>query len=75
MIQKKIKLDFCKSFYKFAKIILVIKSNKNKNLIEKILKKYLPEYMMPNKIILIKKIPLNKNFKVDNNKIYKSISK
>lgn len=75
LIQKKIKLDFCKSFYKFAKIILVIKSNKNKNLIEKILKKYLPEYMMPNKIILIKKIPLNKNFKVDNNKIYKSISK
>lgn len=75
LIQNKIKLDFCKSFYKYSKIIVVIKSNQKRNFIEEIITRYLPKYMMPNKIIYIKKIPLNKNFKVDNNKIYKSISK
>ena len=38
------------------------------------LEKYLPHYMIPDKIIFIKSVPLNKNFKIDNKKIYKSIT-
>ena len=68
LIQGKIKTDFCKSFFKFSKINLVIKSKKSKKFIIKMLEKYLPHYMIPDKIIFIKSVPLNKNFKIDNKK-------
>ena len=74
LIQGKIKTDFCKSFFKFSKINLEIKSKKSKKFILKKLEKYLPHYMIPDKIIFIKSVPLNKNFKIDNKKIYKSIT-
>ena len=74
LIQGKIKTDFCKSFFKFSKINLIIKSKKSKKFIIKILEKYLPHYMIPDKIIFIKSVPLNKKFKIDNKKIYKSIT-
>ena len=74
LIQGKIKTDFCKSFFKFSNINLLIKSKKSKKFIIKMLEKYLPHYMIPDKIIFIKSVPLNKNFKIDNKKIYKSIT-
>ena len=35
------------------------------------LNKYLPKYMLPNKIIKIKKLPKNKNLKIDEKKLIK----
>jgi|TARA_B110000027_G_scaffold124223_1_gene140653 D-alanine--poly(phosphoribitol) ligase subunit 1 len=49
-------------------IIITDKKNINENLIINYLKKYVPNYMIPKKIILMKKIKFNKNGKVD--KIY-----
>lgn len=60
----------------YGKIIAFVSSN-NENLNEKILKQklinYLPVYMIPNKINILKDLPKNQNGKVDKKKLLKSI--
>lgn len=62
---------FC--YLKNNKLILIYNNEKgdNKNGLFKFLKKNLSSYMMPNKIIYIKKIPFNKNGKIDRLKLKK----
>jgi D-alanine--poly(phosphoribitol) ligase subunit 1 len=55
-----------------GKILLFVKTSANIKKIEKLIKKKLPRYMLPEKILKIKNIPLNKNGKLDRKKIYKN---
>ncbi len=62
---------FC--FLDRGKLVLIYNNEKGKQTqkIYTYLKKKLPFYMMPNKIIFVKKIPFNKNGKVDRIKLKK----
>ena len=44
-------------------------SKKNKSVIKKKLNNYLENYKIPDKLIFVKKFPINKNGKIDYNKI------
>ena len=70
---KDILFTFC--FLDRDKLMLVYNSEKEKNLLDfyYFLKKKLSSYMIPSKIIFIKKIPFNKNGKVDRIKIKNSL--
>lgn len=51
------------------KIVLFIEGSLEKTLVINRLQKVLPEYMLPNKVISLEKMPLNANGKVDRNKL------
>lgn len=52
-----------------GKIVLFVKTSADIKKIEKLIKKKLPKYMIPEKIIKIKNIALNQNGKIDRKKI------
>jgi D-alanine--poly(phosphoribitol) ligase subunit 1 len=56
-----------------GKILLFVKTNINIETVDKLIKKRLPRYMLPEKIFKIKNIPLNKNGKIDRKKIYQTL--
>jgi len=56
-----------------GKILLFVKTNINVEKVEKLIKKRLPKYMLPEKIFKIKNIPLNKNGKIDRKKIFQTL--
>ena len=51
------------------KIYTFVNGRLNKNYLRNKIGKYLPKYMLPNKIILVKKFPRNVNLKIDQNKL------
>ena len=53
-----------------GKILLFVKTSTDIKKIEKLIKKKLPKYMIPEKIIKIKNIALNKNGKIDRKKVF-----
>ena len=58
----------------YDKIIAFYSDKKkiNQNSIKLFLKKYIPEYMLPNYFLYIKKIPYNQNGKLDTNNLLKT---
>jgi len=64
------------SFFDINILCLVIESNKkiNHEKIFNFLKKKLPSYSLPKKIISLKKFPLNQNNKIDRNKLKKILN-
>ena len=55
------------------KIVLIIKGEIIKEDIMRVLKNFLPEYMIPGKILIVEEIPLNANGKIDRKKIMETI--
>ncbi len=51
------------------KIYTFINGKLNENYLRNKISKYLPKYMLPNKIILVKKFPRNVNLKIDQKKL------
>ena len=54
---------------KRSKIILIIENNIERETLLKDLSRLIPEYMLPERIIKVEKIPLNSNGKIDRNKL------
>lgn len=59
----------CLYDHKKKKIVLFVISTLDKNAINELLKDKLPSFMLPNKTIILKEFPLNKNGKIDRNKL------
>lgn len=59
----------CLYDHKKKKIVLFVISTLDKDAINELLKDKLPSFMLPNKTIILKEFPLNKNGKIDRNKL------
>jgi D-alanine--poly(phosphoribitol) ligase subunit 1 len=70
---KKLGCEFSYSFIKDKKIYSLIKSKYNYVTFKNKLSKIIPNYMIPDKIIKLKKIIYNQNNKIDYNKLKNSI--
>lgn len=60
-----ISMNCCLYDEKKCKIIVFIEGEMSLNELNKKLENLIPEYMLPNKIIIVEKMPLNQNGKID----------